>query len=604
MTFPVTDSASSDSVLQALDQFISTLSQLATGFSVGVIEEPQDVSTVADRSQNAISMLMGLDPGEPDIGVSFPAWNPKATPEINYVPANIEIPQWSGRTVDIDTSGKPGALTVEPPANAPEFSTPVLPESPVVSTPVMDSMYTLNFPAPPATTSITPYDGVLPADDLLPPTANWTYAETAYESALATLIETKLLDALNNTDSTDEKLLIGRARDRAFKSFRQKVDGARRFGASSGFPLPQPFMQRLEEEAYTEAGQAVADANREIYLKKTEDRKFITEKAIEYEHLKREFHNAFWERQLNAAKAVADLGVALFNMSVSAFNAKVARYQAGWDGYKKMADSLLVEVEIYKAMIQAELGKSEVNKSIVEKYIAELRAVETQYNLYLTKMKGVEMEVSIQKMELEKYGLKVTSFAELVKAHALEWQGYEAQIKGETAKVQALEAEARVFESRVKAAEAQARVEEINANIAIANGKIQLEALIYDLRAYEAQIKSAEASDDALTRIYLAKIERIKALGSGILTAMQSAAESEKTNVMAKAEIAKAKVGAADANVKNALTVNDLRIRAASAGAETLKAYIIGIASQLTNLAGQIDQNITYAGSIGSGASA
>src|SRR6266850_4842725 len=125
-------------------------------------------------------------------------------------------------------------------------------------------------PASPDLNFFSLQDFPMPVDNLLAPTAVFTFAEQAYNTTLTDPLRAKLLADLQNgsygIDPTDEIALLNRARDREVELAMTRIDDAGRVMAARGFPLPPGEFAIAVDRAYQELQNKVSGVNREITL--------------------------------------------------------------------------------------------------------------------------------------------------------------------------------------------------------------------------------------------------------------------------------------------------------------------------------------------------
>lgn len=217
-------------------------------------------------------------------------------------------------------------------------------------------------PEAPSVSINAPIDILLPPDDLLTPTNEFTYFETAYASILLDPLKAKLLDDLVNggygIDVADEAALFQRARDREVEATMTRIGAAGRSMASRGFMLPPGELGITIDRAYQEFQNKSSDVNRDIFTNSAarfvENRKFTIQEVRQLETVLIGFHNSVQERALNAAKATAEVALAVYNAMVLRYR---ARLEASKIASEVQRDKLQAEVERARALVEIFRGQ-------------------------------------------------------------------------------------------------------------------------------------------------------------------------------------------------------------------------------------------------------
>jgi len=227
---------------------------------------------------------------------------------------------------------------------------------------------------PPEVPSIvlsTPADIVMPTDDLLAPTDNFSFFEAAYVSTLMDPLKTKLFADLTNggygIDTADEAALYQRARDRETTAAMTRIDEAGRLMAARGFPLPPGELSIQIDRSYQILQEKLSSISREIFVDSAkrfvENRQFTIQEVRQLETVLIGFHSSIQERALNVAKATQELAIAVYN-------AILARYKLRLDAAKITSDVQLQRVQVDLARAQAAI---ELYRGQITAYEANLR---------------------------------------------------------------------------------------------------------------------------------------------------------------------------------------------------------------------------------------
>lgn len=247
---------------------------------------------------------------------------------------------------------------------------------PIISGGIRPDVTGLGVAGPPEAPTIslgTPIDIMLPPDDLLAPTNDFEFFEAAYQSVLLDPLKAKILADLQNggygIDSNDEQALYSRTRDREVELALTRISDAGRSMAARGFALPPGDLAITIDRAYQDLQNKTSAASRDIFVNSAarfvENRRFIMTQAKELEQVLIGFHNSVQERALNAARATAEVGIAIYN-------ALVLRYRSRLEAAK-------VASEVQRDKIQVEIARAqayiEVFRGQISAYEANLRRV-------------------------------------------------------------------------------------------------------------------------------------------------------------------------------------------------------------------------------------
>jgi len=198
---------------------------------------------------------------------------------------------------------------------------------------------------------------------LLAPTSEFSFYEGAYQSILLDPVKVKLLDNLLNggygIETSDEIALFNRARDREVEAAMTRVDDAGRAMASRGFPLPPGELSIHVDRAYQDMQNKVSGASRDITLERSklyvDNRQFTIREIRDIEQITIGFHNSVQERALNVARAVVEVGIAVYNAKVAEFSARLRAAEV------KSAVALQnMQIQLEQARLRTEVYRAQV----------------------------------------------------------------------------------------------------------------------------------------------------------------------------------------------------------------------------------------------------
>lgn len=250
--------------------------------------------------------------------------------------------------------------------------------------PTVTDLGVAGAPEVPTISLASPVDILIPDSDLLAPTNDFTFFEAAYTSTLLDPLKAKLLEDLTNggygIDMNDESALFQRARDREVEVAMTRVSDAGRSMAARGFTLPPGELNVTIDRAYQELQDKTSTISRDIFTNSAarfvENRRFTIEQVKDLERVLIGFHNSMQERALNAARATAEVGIAVYNALVLRLR---ARLEAAKIASEVQRDKIQVEVARAEATIRLFQGQIAAYEANLRRGVEVTRA---QVDLY------------------------------------------------------------------------------------------------------------------------------------------------------------------------------------------------------------------------------
>jgi hypothetical protein len=469
-----------------------------------------DLSTLLGQIDSALASATGLAVPTPP-SITTPTLDAVADPGAAPTISLPSAPSWT-------LPATPGA--------APTLDTIALPADPVYSMPDLPSISGgVSIPSAPSITLPT-WSAVAPTLGVSAPTNTYSYVEAGYASSLKDALVAKLLDDLTNggygLDAADANRIFQDARDREQAVAQQNVDEITRTFASSGFPLPPGALVAAVQRANADLLAKLSNVNREILSKEadlySEHRKFTIQQVQEYEQQARAMYNAIAERALNHAKYTVEMGIAIYDANVKAYNAAVAAYQT--------------EAHVFESRIKAAATQ-------VELYRAQLEGVQSVVSVYRTRMEAANIASELQKARLENYRVSVQAYAEMVRAKEAEFDAYGKGVQAQIANVEAYKTTVDAYRARIDASKAKAEVTTMGNEALLAS---------YDasIKTYNAQLTAFLQSVDARTKqmqtvdnSYRADVDLYRAyIGALVETARAQIAQQGNNNEWNRAVLA------------------------------------------------------------------
>lgn len=488
---------------------------------------------------------------------------------------------------------------------APNLSVPNLPAEPTLTEIAIPSSPSYNLPTVPGVSSITiPAAPVLdipvfsvssPTTVLNPPTAEFAFAEVEYASAMLDSAKAKLLADLANggygIDDADEVRLVGRAQDRAAQQGVAAIQEARRAKSASGFFTPPGSLYKAQSIAIETMQNAASEINREVYLKRADlyvqNRQFTITEVRAYETMLINYHMAKMERALNFSKAVADLSLKVFELSVARFNAQWDAYEKAGRFFESRVRAELAKLEVYKTTLEGVKISVEVDAARINLYKAQLDGVQTIQQIYKVDVDAAVAKEGLNRQKLEVFKARVDAINAQVRVNELQFSAYKAGVEGQTARMNAFRIEADSFASKVQGAKAQA-------DVSIATVELQNKIVQTTLENYRLQIEGYRTQLGVIVErikvnrdVYQVDISAFEAIVKAIGDAYQLQLQEVSKN--AEVNIAVAKLNIEDARLKIEKFVKEVELRK-SAGQYVASFYADRIGAVMNTLQAVITQ--------------
>ena len=409
----------------------------------------------------------------------------------------VTIPSFESVAPILNMPMRPDATLPDTPTGIPEFNAPSLPVKPTFTLPTLPEFNPVSIPSPP-NIEIPFWNETAPQDDLLLPTAQFTWGETAYTSELldsaTSLLQSDLDSGGYGINPDDEQALWERARDREMTNADTAIQELQRNMASRGFSFPQGAMLAGMQKIQQQSRANVSSVGRDIALKRSElllqARQFAITTGLNAEQFLISYHAGFAERALNAAKFTFEAGTILFDMQVKRFNAKLQLYQTTAQVYETQIRAALAKADIFRTQLESARLTVNINESVVDLYRAQLSGIESVINIYRTEMEAANINASIEKLKLEAFRERIEMYSTQVRAKSEEFRMYETAIRGELAKVDVYRTEVDAFNSRVNAAKTQKEVSRLDAQHQIEVGELRIKELGANLERFKSILSS------------------------------------------------------------------------------------------------------------------
>ena len=459
--------------------------------------------------------------------------DPVDVPSFLAIEPVLTLPQ----VPDVDWPADPG----DPP-NADAIDYPAKPDYDLPTVPVFDDLI---IPSPPDI-SIPEFEGVYPDTDLVPPGSVFIYNEAIYESALATALDAKLLEDIQNggtgLGADIEDAIWTRARARKDLENERVYTEAEDYFSARGWTIPPGALSGRLQEALNEQARATEQINYEISIEQAKLAYTYTIEVIR-DSIQREkdllgYSDSVATRAFTAAKFTQEAAILVFNAGVALLKLKLDAYQTAAFVYESRIKASLLVLERYKAVLEGVKVTAEVRKQLVQIYELQISAVKAIMNLYTVEMQAAAIKADVEKSKLQMYSEKVKGYTARLSAITAKFNVYGAQITGELGKVDIYKAQADAYAAVMKGVTAQSNIEIMEAEIGIKSNDQIIEQYKSEILAYQAGIDAVVKDLEIKGLIFRQQVDvyeaNVKALEveAGAKIGAYSAKSAHETNVV------------------------------------------------------------------------
>ncbi|KWT82913.1 hypothetical protein [Candidatus Magnetominusculus xianensis] len=579
-------------------EFVEKLSQIAT--TKLEVDQPEIWEwTLYDKSTEALEKVMSMKPKSPDIK-SFDADIPEVpTFAIDSVEP-VTVPEFDVSRPVLSYPDKPDAtLPGAPPMPTigENYNVPARPSIKVPEPPLLESF---DVPKPPSI-SIKPFTMAMPNDDIIVPSDLYTdwlkhyeLNEQEYTSVLKEAIETLLISDVKNggtgINPEDERLLWERAKDRQNIEAQTAINEARRNYAAYGFTIPTGAMMSLEESARNKAVKDASSMTRELAIKRAdlyvENRKHALDKAISLESTLINFHNSLKERSLNAAKAVLDAGMKLYNLQVERYKTRLSAYKTAADVHEATIRAASTQIQIYKTELEGVLSEEQHRRQAeMERYKEQLSAVNAMISVYKTEMEAAKVYSDFENSRLQTFKTNVEAYHTLVQSKTAEFNMYEAAMRGEMEKVKVYESDVKAYQAKVEGFHTKASVNSLNIENQAKEAKMKLDAYGAKLNGFKATLQMSETLIKNILDKYRAEVGAYGQETGAINKTYDMFIQTGRLNSQSNIESTQQSIKKAEFELKRLSEQAKLRIEASKAATDVYKNIASGALSSVNALA-------------------
>lgn len=394
-----------------------------------------------------------------------------------------------------------------------DINLPNVPSDISPSAPVLED---ITLPDPPST-NILPFTLEFPEDTITDSDiAEFEYTEAEYISGLQDAVKAKLLyDVENGGTGLDEDIetaIFERGAERDLIALEEAVQNLTSEWGKSGFPLPTGALAAQIKDIYDNYENTKLDRSRDISIKQAElaqtNTHFAITSSLTMEGILMQHANNVANRALEAAKAVTTMSIAVFNVQVERFKARLGAYKTGAEAYEAQLRGELAKVDIYKAEMEGAKLATDVQQQRVSIYGLQVEAVNSLYSRYRTQVEAARVTASIEAERLSSFKVRVE--AQLDKVRALV-ATYEADISRYNASIRDGEAWANV---EIKQRELLSRNHEAALSLAMETARINLQAFIQITGMQVQQAEGGASIYNNLAATALSSLNSVIQLGS------------------------------------------------------------------------------------------
>lgn len=455
------------------------------------------------------------------------------------------------------------------------FTDVSIPDRPTYDLPSVPQMSDFNFPVAPAIT-IPSYTPNFPTADLPIPVDRFDWNETVYYSELITAAQAKNLTTIQDggqgLGAEIETAMIDRGKERDEKLIREAVDDFVSEYSGKAFDLPTGALVAGTRKFFSDYADKGQDRSREITIEMAklalENYRLAQQNGIAIEGILIAYHQGMAERSLQAARATLDAGIAIFNVKVQEFNAKVQAEVSRAGIYESQIRSELIKLEMHRNQIESVRLQVEVEGKKVDIYRVQVEALNIIQSLYRTDVEGAVARISLEKAKLDAniaqndqsvniYKALLESLVIVENLYKTDIQAAGLQVDIEKSKLQAHisknDEEIRRYIAEIEAVGAVAnfyKTEMEGTNLQLAMEKLNIDMFAKKIDAYSSRVM-AEAQ----------KYNAYKARTEGELakaTAFEAKARGYMAYVEGQKAISSVQIANQDAKIKS----NDQLVRA------------------------------------------
>jgi len=509
----------------------------------------------------------------PDFGnVSLPTGWPTDIPAaMTLLPVpdleEIDIPAMSFSPPTWNIPVKPTIAEHTAPSDPLPPREPVVPVAPSIRLPDAPQLADTILPPAPSITLPT-FDAEVP-DEILRTPAEFSWSESPYNSPIWNDLLAKVLDGIRDGGTGLAPQVYSDIWNRAMLRYQMEADKRYReeenLFAAKGFPLPPGALAGALREVSSEMSRNLTEVNGKMLETEADlaqkNTHFMLELGRQAEVVLREFHNASESRTFEAAKAIAQSSMDIYNGLIAKYNAQLERYKAQAAVYESRIKAALTGIEIFKAQVEGAKVSVEAQSLLIDIYSKQVDAVETTAKIYATQVESAKIIAEIDRVKIEAFKARIEAYVAEVGSEKVKIDLYAAENEAERTKALTYSEKVKSYVAEVEATKAKTDV-----NIAVLDSALKKNALLID--QYKGELSGYSAKIDMISNQTAAVVEGFKAEVAGY-TAETGALSSEyemkikqiEVNIEeARFNLEKA-VSEVDAATKGYLAVKELQLK-------------------------------------------
>ena len=473
--------ADADAAFSAMRSSIDNIGfTLVTFGDLNLPDEPAEPDELVVPTLTPVNLDLPDEPGTAPEYQPIQPIEPGSPPEFNTAPPEFDdpgrpapVPGFNGVqpqiNMDFDFPSVPAALE-NPFIEAPNLVDRAEPEAPIVALPSFDAIKPTDDMTPPADLSaqfISAYNDVQPAmvSALRGHMETWLSTYNPQFHTQLARIEAQLATYLaggTGLDAAVETAIYERAKDKDIAEARRTSRAAYANAAARGFTIPDGAAFSQDARARQAASDNLARSANEIAIKQAEMEQANLQFAVTTSAALRNsmlsaslsYHGSLISingQALDYAKSILGSIVQVYNLTVTAFQARLDAYRADAQVFDTRMRAALASIEVYKARIDALQALTNVDRAKVEVYRSRIDALNTYAQIYRTQVQIVVERASLEKMKIDLFQSEVQAYTATVQGKRAEYEGYAAALSGQEARMRVFGAQVQAHTSEVAA---------------------------------------------------------------------------------------------------------------------------------------------------------
>jgi len=495
------NNTASDALSQA-QSFLNSLEQSATDIRIPYIPNigsyltlpsiDMPVSKPTKPNLDIANITAPTSPNLEDINIDIPN-----IPEANVSAPDVNIPDAP------DTGNMP--TTPEEPSLTP-IDTPTKPDFDLPPVPTFEPM---DIPAPPSF-NIPEFDGEMPYNDLIPPDTQYNFSEAEYISSLLDATKSKLENDIVNGGtglSEDvERAIFDRQKERDNEALQNAIDDTIDAWVARGLNLPDGIVVSHVDKLIRDYEHSKLDRSRDIAIKQAElaqsNTQFAITSATNLETILIQHADNVAQRALTSARAVCEVGIALFDAQVRNYNAKLDAFKTQASVFESRIRAEIAKAELYRNELEGYRIKGELQAQQVEIYKSQLAGISSLINIYKTQMEASVLQNDINRSKIEMFKSKIDAYSAQLTAKATEYELYKSKINGESLKVDLYKTRLEAYNSELNGVKTKTDILTTEARTKLENNRLLLNEYESNIRKYVAEYTEAVEKMRAYTSLY------------------------------------------------------------------------------------------------------